>query len=231
VSAGKPLWPFHVCHTLPMCILRVEHRIGDLDTWLQDFASRAPVREQAGVTAVQVFQSEDDPQYIVENLFFDTDDAADNFRTFLRKQVWSSAPWLASNPSAVIFRELKNAETNAAAVLRSTAAVERSAGARREKRRIAAELVRAIERKPWRIEHRSGPMYELWNDSATPKFYVGITGEGVRYARTAPRIDGHSSTSFQGPDAMDVGAQVDVTWHRRQDQSDKPHRWTGKTPA
>ena len=74
-------------------------------------------------------------------------------------------------------------------------------------------------------------MYELWNDSATPKFYVGITGEGVRYARTVPRIDRHSSTSFQGLDAMDAGTRVDVTWHRRQNQSDKTRRWTGKTPA
>ena len=201
-----------------MCILRVEHRIADLGTWLQDFASRAPARKQAGVTAVEVFQSEDDPHYIVENLFFDTNDAANNFRTFLREQVWSSASWLAGNPHAEIFHELKNAETTAAKVSRSTAAKKRSAYAR-------------IERTPWRIEHRSGPMYELWNDSATPKFYVGITGEGVLYPRTAPRIDGHSSTSFQGPDAMDTGTQVDVTWHRRQDQSDKPRRWTGKTPA
>ncbi len=194
-----------------MCVLRIEHRIADLDTWLRDFANRAPAREQAGVTAVQVFQSKDDPHYIVENLFFDTDDAANNFRTFLREQVWSSASWLASDPRAVIFHELKNAEVTAVAVSRSTAA--------------------RIERTPWRIEHRSGSMYELWNDSATPKFYVEITGEGVRYARTTPRIDGHSSTSFQGLDAMDAGTQVDVTWHRRQDQSDKPRRWTGKTPA
>ena len=201
-----------------MCVLRIEHRITDLDTWLQDFASRAPMREQAGVTAVQVFQSQDDPHYIVENLFFDTHDAANNFRTFLREQVWPSASWLASNPSAEIFHELKNAEAAAVMVSRSTAAAERSAHAR-------------IERTPWRIEHRSGPMYELWNDSDTPKFYVGITGEGVRFPRTAPRIDGHSSTSFQGLDAMDAGTQVDVTWHRRQDQSDKTRHWTGKTPA
>jgi hypothetical protein len=117
-------------------------------------------------------------------------------------------------------------------VLRSTAGAERSARARKEKRRLAAQVVRAIERAPWRIEHRSGSMYELWNDSATPKFYVGITGEGVLYARTAPRIDGHSSTSFQGPHAIgDVGTEVDVTWHRREDQSDKIRRWIGKTPA
>ena len=223
-----------------MCVLRIEHRITDLDTWLQDFTSRAPAREQAGVTAVQIFQSEDDPQYIVENLYFGTDDAANNFRTFLREQVWSSASWLASNPSAlifhelknaVIFHELKNAEATAAAVARSTAAAERSGRAGKEKKRIAAQLARSIERAPWRIEHRSGPMYELRNDSETPKFYVGITGEGVRFPRTAPRIDGHSSISFQGLDAMDAGTQVDVTWHRRQDQSDKPRRWTGKTPA
>ena len=114
---------------------------------------------------------------------------------------------------------------------RSTTAAERSARASKEKKRIAAQLARALERTPWRIEHRSGSTYELWNDSATPKFYVGITGEGVQYPRTVPRIEGHSSTSFQGRDAMDAGTQVDVTWHRRQDQSDKPHRWMGKTPA
>jgi hypothetical protein len=213
-----------------MPVLHIEHRIADLGRWLQDFASQAPVREQAGVTAVQVLQAEDDPQYIVENLFFDTNDAAKNFRTFLREH-WSSSSWLAGHPSAVIFHELKNAEARAAAVLRSTAGAERSARAHKEKRRLAAQSARAIERAPWRIEHGSGSMYELWNDSATPKFYVGIAGEGVRFARTTPRIDGHSSTSFQGLDAMDAGTQVDVTWHRRQDQSDKPRRWTGKTPA
>ncbi len=213
-----------------MPILHIEHQITDLGTWLQDFASRAPVREQAGVTAVQVFQSHDDPQYIMECLFFDTDDAANNYRTFLREQVWSSSSWLAGDPKTIIFHELKSAETTAAAVLRSTAAAERAASAHEEKRRLAARLARAIERAPWRIEHRSGSTYELWNDSPTPKFYVGITGEGVLYPRTVPRIDGHSSTSFLGPDAMDVGTQVDVTWHRREDQSDKTRRWTGNTP-
>ena len=74
-----------------MPVLHIEHRVADLDMWLQDFAGRAPAREQAGVTAVQIFQSEDDPHYIVENLFFDTDDAANNFRTFLREQVWQSS--------------------------------------------------------------------------------------------------------------------------------------------
>jgi hypothetical protein len=222
----------HVCHTSPMPVLHIEHEIADLGTWLRDFASRATVREQAGITKARVYQSQDDPQHIVELLFFDTAEAANSYRTFLREQVWSSSssPGLAGDPSAVILEELKTAEDTAAAVSRATAAAERSARAIKEKKRIVAQLARAIERAPWRIEYRSGSTYELWNDSATPKFYVRITGEGVLYARTAPRIDGHSSVSFQGPDAMDAGTQVDVTWHRREDQSDRPRRWTGNRP-
>jgi len=143
-----------MCHTLPVPVLHIEHRIADLGTWLRDFASRAPVREQAGVTAVQVFQAEDDPQNIVVNLFFDTDDAANTYRTLLREQAWSSSssPGLAGNPSAIIFHELANAEDAAAAVLRSMAAAERSAREIKEKKGIAAQL----ERAPWRIEYRYG---------------------------------------------------------------------------
>jgi hypothetical protein len=131
--------------------------------------------------------------------------------------------------SAIILQEVETPEDAAAAVLRSTAAAERSAHARKEKNRIVAQQTRAIERAPWRIEHRSGSRYELWNDSATPKFYVGITGEGVLRPKTVPRIDGHSSTTFHGLDAMDVGTQVDIAWHRREDQSDTPRRWTRKS--
>jgi hypothetical protein len=216
------------CHTLPMPVLHIEHRIADLGTWLQDFASRAPARQQAGVIAVQVLQDDEDPQYILEILFFDTADAAKNYRTFLRDQVWSSlSPGPAGNPSAIILREVETAEDAAAAVLRSTAAAERSARALKEENRIVAQRARAAERAPWRIEYRSRSTYELWNDSATPKFYVGITGEGVLRPKTVPRIECHSSTTFHGLDAIDAGTQVDVTWHRREDQSDRPRRWSG----
>ena len=68
-------------------VLHIEHRIADLDTWLQDFASRAPAQKQLGVTSVHVFQAEDDPQYIVELVFFDTADAANKYRTFMRERV------------------------------------------------------------------------------------------------------------------------------------------------
>jgi hypothetical protein len=90
-----------------MPVLHIEHRIADLHTWLQDFASRAPARKQHCVTAVHVLQAEDDPQYIVELVFFDTVDDANKYRTFMREQVWSSSsPGLASNPHAVILNEV-----------------------------------------------------------------------------------------------------------------------------
>jgi hypothetical protein len=90
-----------------MPVLHIEHRIADLDTWLQDFASRAPARKQHGVTAAQVLQAEDDPQYIVELVFFDTAEDANKYRTFMREQVWSSSsPGLASDPHAIILNKV-----------------------------------------------------------------------------------------------------------------------------
>ena len=95
-----------------MPVLHIEHRIADLDTWLQDFASRAPARKQLGVTATQVLQAEEDPQYIVELVFFDTADDANRYRTFMREQVWSSStPGLASNPHAIILNEVDGIES------------------------------------------------------------------------------------------------------------------------
>lgn len=93
-----------------MPVLHIEHEIADLDTWLQDFAARAPAREQAGVTAMKIFQADDDPRYIVELLSFDTIGAAQNYQTYLREQVWSSSsPGLANHPHARVLHEL---ETN-----------------------------------------------------------------------------------------------------------------------
>ncbi len=105
-----------------MPVLHIDHRVADLDTWLRDFAKRAPAREQAGVTEVHVFQAEEDPQYIVELLSFDTTDAARNYRTFLREQVWSSSsPGLASHPHGLILHEVETSSTDCASREPSTA--------------------------------------------------------------------------------------------------------------
>jgi hypothetical protein len=90
-----------------MPVLHIEHRISNLDTWRQDFASRAPARKQAGVAAIHVFQADDDPQYVVELLYFDTADAARTYQTFMREQVWSSSsPGLASDSHTVVLNEV-----------------------------------------------------------------------------------------------------------------------------
>ncbi len=48
-----------------MPVLHIEHRIVDLNTWLQGLASRASVRKQAGVTGTRVLQAQDDPHRII----------------------------------------------------------------------------------------------------------------------------------------------------------------------
>jgi heme-degrading monooxygenase HmoA len=94
---------------LPMAVLLVQHHITDLDTWLHTYASYAAEREQGGVKAAHVLQPDNDPQYIVVIHFFDTTEAAENFRTFLREQVWTSAgatPGMGGEPLAMILHEV-----------------------------------------------------------------------------------------------------------------------------
>lgn len=92
-----------------MPVLHIEHQISDLDTWLQAFAKFASARQQAGVTATQIFQPDDDANYIVVNLTFETAEGAMNFRTFLREAVWKSpeaSPALVGQPRAVVLNEV-----------------------------------------------------------------------------------------------------------------------------
>jgi hypothetical protein len=90
-----------------MAVLLVEHHVTDLDTWLHTYTSYAAQREQGGVKEAHVFQPDNDPQYIVVIHFFDTTEAAENFRTFLREQVWTSAaPGMGGDPRAMILHEV-----------------------------------------------------------------------------------------------------------------------------
>jgi len=91
-----------------MAVLLVQHHITDLDTWLDTYARYAPEREQGGVKEAHVFQPDNDPQYIVVIHFFDTTEAAEHFRTFLREQIWTSTDvrGLRSDPQAMILHEV-----------------------------------------------------------------------------------------------------------------------------
>ncbi|MDT5255791.1 MAG: hypothetical protein QOD10_871 [Mycobacterium sp.] len=92
-----------------MAILHIEHRIKDLEVWLEAFRKFTPAREQAGVHATHVWQPADDPHYVVVHLEFESVSAAGKFRTFLRENVWSSpdaSPGLDGSPTALVFNEV-----------------------------------------------------------------------------------------------------------------------------
>jgi hypothetical protein len=127
-------------------------------------------------------------------------------------------------------RATQAAEQAAAAERQSAAAAERAAAALEKQNRMVEEQADLTEGVPWRIEYRTGDLYDLWNDTETPKFHVQISGEGVLRPKTVDGIDGRSSTDFMGFDASGRGDRVDVTWHRRHDASDEPRRWSGNKP-
>ncbi len=59
-----------------MPVLHIEHEISELAVWLDAFTKFAPAREAAGVTRTEVYQPDDDPNYVVINLSFENIDAA-----------------------------------------------------------------------------------------------------------------------------------------------------------
>lgn len=91
----------------------------------------------------------------------------------------------------------------------------------------------AAEGVPWRITHRQGALWELWNETDLPKFNVKIRGSGVVARRTRElidRIDGRSSHEFWGNTAMTrEEPRVEVTWNRRPDD-DHRLQWAGRLP-
>lgn len=127
-------------------------------------------------------------------------------------------------------RATQAAERAAVAETESAAAAKRAAAALERQNQIAEQQADLAEGVPWRLEYRTGSTYELWNDTDIPKFHVQIAGEGVLRPKTVDRIDGRSSVDFMGFDAWGKGDKVEVAWHRREDQSDEPRRWSGNKP-
>jgi heme-degrading monooxygenase HmoA len=94
---------------LSMAILLVLHKITDLEAFLGTYAEYEEAREQDGVTEAHILQPDDDPQTIVVIAFFDTAEAAENHRTFLREQVWTSTsavPGMGGEPRAMVLHEV-----------------------------------------------------------------------------------------------------------------------------
>jgi len=91
-----------------MTSLLITHTItGPLDEWIETFASFDEVRTNAGVTAVQVRHSLEDPGSLAIDLEFGTADEARSFREFLESTVWPNSPHLGgSTPETRILEPL-----------------------------------------------------------------------------------------------------------------------------
>jgi hypothetical protein len=86
------------------------------------------------------------------------------------------------------------------------------------------------DRVPWQLRHYRGDIYKLFNESATPKFGVAVTGESVLRPVQVDRIDARSSRTFIAVSAMGMGDTIVVRWHEHEDLSDEQSSWTGTKP-
>lgn len=55
-----------------MIVLQVEHNVSSYDGWKKAFDSDPLDRKKSGVKRYQVYQSAEDPKYVVIDLYFDT---------------------------------------------------------------------------------------------------------------------------------------------------------------
>ncbi len=88
-----------------MPTLHIEHAIVDFDTWTRAFDRFGEVRERSGVLQHRIQRPVDDPHYVVIDLDFATNSAAEKFLEFLQQKVWASpenAPALVGTPQAKI---------------------------------------------------------------------------------------------------------------------------------
>lgn len=91
-----------------MPALHIEHPISDLATWLGAFNKFTEARHEAGVTAQHIYQPIDDDHYILVQLDFQSEEAAEQFKHFLESVVWQSrelSPGLAGTPRARVLRQ------------------------------------------------------------------------------------------------------------------------------
>jgi hypothetical protein len=95
-----------------MTTLHVEHAISDFETWKRAFDSDPVQREQSGVRRYRVFRPDDDPNYILLDLEFDTSGEAQSFQAKL-EGLWGSgraAPALVGKPEARILQTVESKE-------------------------------------------------------------------------------------------------------------------------
>lgn len=89
-----------------MTSLHIEHRVNDLQPWLETFSSFDDVRAKGGVTAVQVRHAAEDANQVAVDLEFDSREQATRFLTYLETEVWPSSPFFTGTPSTSILEPI-----------------------------------------------------------------------------------------------------------------------------
>lgn len=93
-----------------MTVLRMEHQVQDYLTWKQAFDSDPVGRESAGVRRYRILRAADDPNYVMIDLEFDTQDDAEALLASIRS-VWDRVQGtLISDPRARIIEPVEAME-------------------------------------------------------------------------------------------------------------------------
>jgi hypothetical protein len=85
-----------------MPIVRIEHRVPDFEKWKQAFDSDPADRKGSGVRRYQVSRLQDDPNYVMIDLEFQSTPEAEAFVETMQR-IWAgTAKPLMQNPTARI---------------------------------------------------------------------------------------------------------------------------------
>lgn len=92
-----------------MVILRIQHPVPSFEGWKQAFDGDPMDRKGSGVRRYQVFQSLDDPKFVMIDLEFDTVGEAESVRTALRT-LWENVNVIGDDPQARIVEVIEAKE-------------------------------------------------------------------------------------------------------------------------
>jgi hypothetical protein len=67
-----------------MYVLRIEHGVGDYDTWKKAFASDPLGRKESGVRRHRILRAVDDPDHVMIDLEFERSEDAERMHAGLR---------------------------------------------------------------------------------------------------------------------------------------------------
>ena len=71
-----------------MIVLQIEHNVSSYDGWKKAFDSDPINRKKSGVKRYQVYQSVEDPNYVVVDLYFDSPEESASALNALQK-LWT----------------------------------------------------------------------------------------------------------------------------------------------